>query len=864
MGAEKIMNPAEAAEKRFVSELEKDQQLVRAALVKGVRGAIGDFDHKNFTALVGKLDALGEYLASFTEVKNAFSIRDGMPVEDESIIINDHGKSKTRAQLKQEKDELSQKRENWNQDDSERFMELQKLIDPVVDDGGEFKTRAQLKQERDALLQSHKKEWRKLDTERNKLQIEHEILERQLKDAQDDDSAAVENGENGVDEDDNNIALKVVGEKPLLQRKQHLQSELDRNRTELEIKKEESKNAKARFVELQKLIDQTNWGVNAALQTIIDDYKLWLSQLGMADITSLLAFVSVWRDEHLVEDIRRHLRVKSDLNRTTRRQISLALQFLAISSNGSLAVDASGVQQRFDEYSESIATAIAGYQTTRQAGLGVAGKVLAAIVAFASGLMTAVAMLGVLGMGPVGWIVAGVILVAGTAVNWNAFKVFTPRLLAAIAGGDSPLQGLLEFTNEYGERQRLSPARMVALAVSFLFSLSVGVTWGALSYGSIVGLSALGTQVAALSFLATATAAAILPPVAIVLVIATSIVLTFVMFRAFASMLRTESIKDMFSQPLEAVNKVFLKEAEANRNKTDRRLQIERYITLAVLGVIGFVGFVGLVLFSYTCSLSVADLLTGMLGVAPNIATGVGYFIGVVSFIGQLAFIYDAAATIVAIWGAKARDLPMFFKNLFAKNTSTEEVVNFRPTPMPQRSFSIWAQESFDTAKAFVQNKLVPSLDAVWGVVSKLINALGNGALAVPSMVPAFFATVAGLFNMTALFTGFLNSLNFGFSAGGVPNAAEDGAKSQAKQSRSEGFAKLLTEEQAELLGEKKADHGMSSSSSSLSPSQTRYGALFPFKGMPFNPAKLVNSTPVAEMESIFLPEIPRTTRNRR
>ena len=278
-----------------------------------------------------------------------------------------------------------------------------------------------------------------------------------------------------------------------------------------------------------------------------------------------------------------HLRDKVGLNKSTRHAIKLALLALdavAINPNSG-PISAGNAEQIKKDYLEEISSSISSYQTSRQKIISGIGKFLAFFVALSSGLMTGVAIISTLGTAWPILLGATLIFVTGSYVNWKAFSAVIPNFLLSIAGKDKPFAGITEYFSDNGELKRLSRGRMFLLAGALFLSTAVGVTFAALTYSAVVGLS----SVPALAFLSVGIVSAILPPVAIALAAITAIGMIALMSRAFIAMLQTEDLKQSFLRPFSTVAKVFQREVEANKNKSNLRLKIEKGITFGVLAL---------------------------------------------------------------------------------------------------------------------------------------------------------------------------------------------------------------------------------------------------------------------------------------
>lgn len=564
---------------------------------------------------------------------------------------------------------------------------------------------------------------------------------------------------------------------------------LAKNKTEIDQNTSELERIKKAYSDKEIAIAQKLEQRNDAIQKAIEDLNLAETEHlhKVNNELALVAFMAVWKERYLKDlDVSRaQLRAKAGLEKSTRHAIHLALLALdKVAITNENVKPLTNPQQLKEEYDTPAREAIAGYMNTRQKILSGFGKFLAFFVALSSGLMTGVAIITTLGVTWPVLLAATVLFATGTYVNFKAFKSAIPNFLLSIAGKDKLFAGFTKYFSKIGEVKQLSPGRKFLLAVSLVFSTAVGLTFGALTYSAIVGLSSIPM----LSFLSVGIIGAVLPPVGIVLAAVTAFGMVALMARSFVALLQTENLKQAFTKPFSAIAKVFQKEAEANKDKSPLRLAIEKVITYSVVAIVATAGLVGLGLFSYTCSLSVTDFLTNMLSVAPRIATGVGFAIGMgLSFVGQIPFIVEAAALMTAKMAGYFRDgvakLKNFFKPAVAQaapssspvaleqpSNSTESAISYKPT------LSMRLQNAGQTIKQGL-NKVGNVLMSAVDFGSKIVNAVGNGFLAIPRNVLPWFA------NLT-LATATLNSMNFGFSGDAVGSAKNEQLKDKASDAR--------------------------------------------------------------------------------
>ena len=179
-----------------------------------------------------------------------------------------------------------------------------------------------------------------------------------------------------------------------------------------------------------------------------------------------------------------------------------------------------------------------------------------------------------------------------------------------------------------------------------------------------------------------------------------------------------------------------------------------------------------------------ADFLSKILSVGPAVATGVGYAIGMgLAFAGQVPFILEAAALMTAKMAGYFRDFVVATGNVFSIKESpnvkslaavevSEQHNDAKPKADSKLPFIINAHLFLEKVKSGLTT-VKSALTGLLDFSSKIINAVGNGFLAIPSGVSVWLASIT-------LGTATLNSLNFGFSGDVVSDAKAKEAQNKA------------------------------------------------------------------------------------
>lgn len=283
------------------------------------------------------------------------------------------------------------------------------------------------------------------------------------------------------------------------------------------------------------------------------------------------------------------------------------------------------------------------HKTLWQAFLAGFGYFCSAFIAVGSGVSTAGAFITLnLVTGGLASVGAALLFAAGTAVNWWIFKRYVSPVLIDLLGREKFL------IDEDG--QPLSIWKKIAMGVALALSVSVGATFGALTYGSTFTLST------AFTFLAVA--APVFPYVAAALAGVTLICMTALMIKDISDLIKK---KDVIGECKKFLKNLVSTDPELpqNKGKSHGRILAERIATIVMTAAFLPLACFGLYMTMNACAPGVKQILIDKI---PGIsATAADAIAGVVSlglaFIGQIPFGIQAAfQTIAKIFSPKAHD----------------------------------------------------------------------------------------------------------------------------------------------------------------------------------------------------------------
>jgi hypothetical protein len=268
----------------------------------------------------------------------------------------------------------------------------------------------------------------------------------------------------------------------------------------------------------------------------------------------------------------------------------------------------------------------------------VAGKVVSAFFSVGCGV-TAAAALSTLVAGPAFFVLAGILCVATTYAN---YKMTSNDVANIFVGG---IKGLfqknivisteLNVAADKPPAQYLSLRKRIMLLGGSTLSLSFGTVFGALTYGSTLALVVAFTVLAGASFL--------LPPLGIILGVATFLTLSCLMVKAFSDLIKTENlkgkIKDMFTN-------MFSSEKDRAAGKSENYI-LAKKIALAT----GLVTLVGLTL---------GLIFLGQISTLGNCAREFGKILGAVTH--ASGAVVDVISKIVGLGFALLAQVPFILK----------------------------------------------------------------------------------------------------------------------------------------------------------------------------------------------------------
>ena len=261
----------------------------------------------------------------------------------------------------------------------------------------------------------------------------------------------------------------------------------------------------------------------------------------------------------------------------------------------------------------------------RQRYLEKLGYLASIIFAVGCGVSTAAAFItaGVVSGPILPFIIAGILFSAGTGANWWIFKRYVPPVLIDFFGKGKLFKSLRE--KEDGTPLPWSKIGLMGLA--FTLSLSVGITFAALTFMSTFTLST------AFTFMAGATA--FFPPVAIILASVTLICMTSLMIKDIAELFRKENVLGECAKFLKNLVSTD-RNLPQNKGKSDRRIICERVLTVGLTALFLPIALMGLYLTMNACAPGVKAILMKFI---PGAAETLSKVIAMgFAFIGQIPF----------------------------------------------------------------------------------------------------------------------------------------------------------------------------------------------------------------------------------
>lgn len=492
-----------------------------------------------------------------------------------------------------------------------------------------------------------------------------------------------------------------------------------------------------------------------------DLINIHANETDIKNINNLLvffAFLTAWKDDDLKKRQKKHLRAKAQLNQSTRQRISQGLAILAKYAVKNSIPSIFNSNEMLASYDNIAQNVIKNYKTKRQKFISFLGIFFAIFVALSGGLVSSVALITFLGTT---WPVlfgAALLFSATFYVNWTVFKNAITSFFNALAGKDKLFAGFFVYFTNLGQRKILSRWRKFGLLIASLLSTSVGFTFGALTYATVIHLSSLSC----FSSLAIGMAPLFLTPLGIIMAGITAIGMLALTLRAFVNILHTDNIKAALARPFKAIASVF---SDASKVTANIQTKFGKYFTYIALTIISIISVIGLALLMYNCSFSLNQFLTTIIHVPSKTASIISYTISMgLSLLGQIPFSLEAAALMVAKIAKQSR---LLFQSSNLSNPNSDKL------EQPEEHYPLSQQ-----LKYIIVN--------IMSLSSKVINAVGTGMTAVPH----------GLIGWAAGFTigsATLRSLNFGFSAGVSKDIEAEEFKQLSSTARIDELIKINT-----------------------------------------------------------------------
>ena len=269
----------------------------------------------------------------------------------------------------------------------------------------------------------------------------------------------------------------------------------------------------------------------------------------------------------------------------------------------------------------------------RRRWLSRAGRLVSVFFAIGCGV-TAAAALATLVSGPLFFVLAAVLGLSTTYANFRMTNHDVSNIFVGGIKGIFQKKIVVETEGDVESADRTAPylsiPRMLLLGGGVLLSLSFGMVFGALTYGSTVGL------VTAFSFLGAISVA--LPPLGIVLGALTFICLSCLMIKAFSDLVKTENLREKIK------NKIINIFPQPQENQSRAVLYAKR----ALVGLAAFTlvaGTLGLIIWGQistlmNCAREFGKILTSISSASAMVVNVVSNVIGVgFALVAQIPFI---------------------------------------------------------------------------------------------------------------------------------------------------------------------------------------------------------------------------------
>jgi len=353
--------------------------------------------------------------------------------------------------------------------------------------------------------------------------------------------------------------------------------------------------------------------------------------------------------------------------------------------------------------------AIQTYKTIRQKIIHVISQGLSFLAAIACGILLAVGVF-VVGHTVLVVVLASIVFCAAVVASHELLKGRTYSFLNYLyinvrdllrwMVGKKPVGDCFEYVNENGEISELSTGKKFSLPILYILGISVGLAQVGLVAGAFIGVHYLF----GFAFLTVGLAGSICFPIACVLLAATLICFTGLVFKEQLKVLQEKNIRKAVFRPfkefIETIEEVFSQENVANKHiplHILKRVKKRAYTALISVEIISILGLIGL---SVVAAIFMIPVLVALfhIGFIPALVVSFGICVGL--------------------------SLPS--EGLFQLSSIAEGMKK-----SVVECWNLYTKVSNDTKNKFADRPLRPE-DKFWATLSfssNLINALGNGFL---------------------------------------------------------------------------------------------------------------------------------------
>lgn len=305
-------------------------------------------------------------------------------------------------------------------------------------------------------------------------------------------------------------------------------------------------------------------------------------------------------------------------------------------------------------------------KTKTQKVLTVIGWIIAVAIALGCGASTAAAFLGLnlVASAVTASIIAGMIFVAGTAMNAYIFKNTVPSVLIKFFGLGRWLEGVR--IDSHG--QELSTPKKVAMGIGFFFALACGITFGALAQ--------VGTYVLPAAFPYLLGLGAWLTPIAATLGILTVVGMTALMFKSIYELIQKDDIvgdiKNFFKELVNIDTRLQQNQDDNGNPKPSWQIKLEHRVTAILTVAVLPLAAIGLFTTMKACTPGVTAILSNFI---PRAAAVMGNIISLgFALVAQIPFVLSTA--INAIHSLVSGDPRLRPRPGDAPATTMEKIVN--------------------------------------------------------------------------------------------------------------------------------------------------------------------------------------------